>query len=290
MLMMVLSATIISTSGLVVRSLETASDWQVVFWRGLSLSAGIFVILAFYHRRAVFSAFRTSGRMGVLGAVFYASALIFYVLAIANTSIANAVFTMSAVPFLTAILARLLLGERIGIAMALAIAVGMAGVALMVGDGIATDSIFGVVMALCAALSIAGFVIILRKGQNIDMLPTAIMGGLLSALAAIPMTQGKIGVSANDLVLCFMLGGVIASVGHTLFVYASRHLMGAELTLLGLIEFILGPVWVWVFINEEPSVTTLVGGAVVFSAIAGHTAFTLTVKRKPAPSTPVART
>ena len=268
--LMVLSATIISTSGLVVRLLDQANDWQVVFWRGLSLALGVATIILWQHRRRAVQEFKQIGTLGVLGGVFLSGALIGYVVSIANTTVANAVFTMSSAPFVTAIFAWIVLGERISRATVLSIFVAMSGVGLMVSDGISSGNAFGNAMALFAVVSASSFMVVLRKGKSINMLPTLSVGAGVSALVAAIMVGGNITVSLFDLVLCLILGGVIATSGQAMMVAASRVLTGAELALLTLIEFILAPVWVWAFVHEVPSQMTLIGGAVVLLAVGGH--------------------
>jgi len=270
-----LSAAVISTSGLVIRNLEDASHWQVVFWRGLSLGVVLVLLMLIQHGRAIFAEFRNIGISGVIGGVFNAGALVGYVLAISNTTVANAVFTMSAVPFFTALFAWVILRERVDAKTMLAIAVAATGIALMVGDGIATGTLFGNVMALFAAVSIAGYVVTLRMGRSVNMLPTAVIGALLSLLLAGWMADGKIQISNHDIYLCLLLGVVILGLGTWLFLFASRQLAGAELTLLNMAEFILGPLWVWIFVNEIPSEMTLIGGAIVLIAVAGHALISL---------------
>lgn len=267
---MVLSSVVISTTGLVIRFIEDTSDWQIVFWRGVSLAVGMLSIVLWRHKRATLTEIRRIGRVGVLGGVFFSGALITYVLAIANTTVANAVFTMSATPFFTAILAWLVLGERIHARTVLAIAVAMAGIALMVSDGLATGAVFGNVMALASAICAASYVVVLRFGKTIDMMPTTALGAVISVIIAGLITGGVVAVPLFDLVLCLILGGVISAVAHALLVISSRQLNSAEMALLILIEFILGPVWVWVIINEVPSNISLIGGIVVLSAVGGH--------------------
>ena len=106
--------------------------------------------------------------------------------------------------------------------------------------------------------------------RSVNMLPATAVGALFAALVAIFMTDGDYQVSWRDLAICITWGAVISSAGHFLVVTSSRCLPGAELTLLILIEFLLGPIWVWLFINEVPSAMTLIGGAVVLSAVGGH--------------------
>lgn len=213
-IMMALSATIISTSVLFIRNLETATEWQVVFWRGLSLAVAILGFQVYIHRRATFAQFKRVGRLGVLGGLFLSGGLIGYVLAIANTTVANATFTMSAIPLFTAVLVWLVLGERVRLMTAAAIATAVGGIALMVGDGIATGTAFGNFMALFTALSLACFVVVLRTGRAVDMLPTTCIGAAFSALIAAYMMDGGPAPLLRDVALCLVLGGVIAGSGH----------------------------------------------------------------------------
>ncbi len=115
------------------------------------------------------------------------------------------------------------------------------------------------------------------------MLPATAVGSLIAATVAVFATSGDLQVSTHDLVICFIWGAVISSVGHFLVVTSSRHLGGAELTLLILIEFILGPIWVWLVINEVPGLMTLAGGAIVLIAVASHAIISMRVLEKVRP-------
>ena len=268
--MVVFSALLNSTGGMLVRSVESASDWQLIFWRGLTQAGAITCIVFFQHRQETAQVFRKIGLLGFVAGLFYAGTVIFYMLAITHTTIANAVFTMSAIPFFTAVIAWGVLGEKISAATAVAIACAIGGITLMIGDGMATGSVFGNVMAIMASLCFACFVVILRKKRSVNMLPATAIGSLIALLVAAVMTSGDIQVPLRDLMICFFWGAIISSTGHFLVVTSSRYLGGAELTLLILIEFILGPIWVWLFINEIPSGMTLIGGSIVLLAVASH--------------------
>jgi len=274
-LMMVVSAVINSTGGLLVRSVEAATDWQLIFWRGLVLAAAITSIIIFQHRKETVQVFRQTGLLGPIAGMFYSGTVIFYILSITHTTIANAVFTMSAIPFFTAIIAWVVLGERLSVATAVAIVFALGGIALMVGDGMAAGSVFGNITAIIASLCFACFVVVLRKKRTVNMLPATAIGSLIAALVAAFMLSGDFQIPQHDLVICFFWGAVISSAGHFLVVSSSRHLGGAELTLLILIEFILGPIWVWIVINEVPSNLTLTGGAIVLFAVASNAIYTM---------------
>ena len=281
--MMIFSAAINSTGGLLVRNLEAASEWQVVFWRGLALAVTITSIVFLQHRGAAFNEIRRIGLLGVIGGIFYCATIIGYVLSLIHTTVANTVFTMSAIPFFTALIAWFVLGERVSARTAIAMTVAFGGIALMVGDGIATDSVFGNVMALFAAVCFSCFVVVLRKGRAVNMLPATAVGALLAALIATFMVDGDYHVSGRDLAICLIWGGVVSSVAHFLVVAASRRLPGAGLTLIILLEFLLAPIWVWLFINEVPSVMTLIGGAVVLSAVSASALASMRQDNQPTP-------
>ena len=270
-LITIVSAALNSAGGILVRSMESASEWQIVFWRCASLALAICGIVLIEHRRALFDQLRCIGPWALLGGLFYGITLIGYVLALTNTTVANADFTMSSIPIFTALFAWIVLRERVLLRTGVAIAASFIGIALMVSDGIATGSVFGNAMAILAAASFACFVVVLRKASTVDMLPTAAVGALLASLFAATMMEGDYTVSGHDLALCLLWGGVLSCAAHFLIVTASRGLSGAELTLLLLVEFILGPTWVWLFVNEQPSTMTLIGGAIVLSAVGGYT-------------------
>ena len=273
--LMGLAAVINSGSGLLVRFLEAASDWQAVFWRGLSLGLMVGLILALRHGKSTPGLVWRIGWTGVAGALFFAGALSFFVLALAHTSVANTVFTMSAIPFFTAILAWLLLGEEIDGVTGLAIIVAMSGIAIMVTGGLGNGSLSGNLMALVAALCFSGFVVALRYGAAFDMLPVIMVGAFLAVLFALLMNAQVMAVSKRDLLLCLLWGGVLSSSAHFFMIRASRSLSGAHLSLLVLLEFVLAPLWVFVFVNEIPDRLTLFGGGIVLAAIGAHAIFSL---------------
>ena len=86
-------------------------------------------------------------------------------------------------------------------------------------------------------------------------------------VVALALRWDNLDISWDDLLLCFILGGLLSATVNTLFIIASKHLFAAELTLFMLLEFTLGPIWVWIFINEVPSQWTLIGGSVVIIAV-----------------------
>ena len=274
-ILVILSGAVISTSGLFIRLLEEAEDWQTIFWRGLSLATGLSIALLAQHRSRFLFEFKRLGSGGFRGGLFNGGALVGFVLAVSNTTVANAVFTMGATPCFTALIAWLVLGERLTLATAIAIVATFGGISLMVSDGIATGTVFGNMMALLSAICIASFIVTLRKGRTTNMLPAAVVGALFSAFLAALMMDGRLVIPWHDLVVCLILGGIIANAAHILFIISSPYLRGAEMSLLGSLEFVLGPFWVWIILNEEPSFTSLIGGTIVIGAVGVHALLSL---------------
>ena len=212
---------------------------------------------------------------GILAAMLLASASISFLLAITNTTVAATTFTLSSIPFLTAIMAWLFLGERIGKSTILTICIAAGGISLMFVQGFGSGTLYGNFMALLCAIGFSSYAIIIRRNRRLEMLPTLILSNLIMMLVALVFTWNNLLISWNDLLICFILGGLLSATVNTLFLIAAKqlfliaakHLFAAELTLFMLLEFTLGPIWVWIFVNEVPTSWTLVGGSIVISAV-----------------------
>jgi len=264
---MIVSAAINSTSGLIVRNLESATDWQIVLWRGLALGITITAIDFAQHGKAAVGEFCRLGWLGILAGLLYGGTIVGFTLALTRTSVANAVFIMSAIPFFTAIASWFVLRERLSQVTLLGMVASFAGIALMLVDGLNRGSIFGNFMAITAALCFAYFVVILRKKRTTNMLPSMVVGALISVFMALLFLGGDYQVSIHDLSLCVLWGAVISAISHFLVLICSRQLAGAELTLLIIAEFALAPIWVWIFVNEIPGRMTILGGVIVLLAV-----------------------
>ena len=141
------------------------------------------------------------------------------------------------------------------------------GIALMVGDGVTHGNGFGNLMALLAMVCFSAFVVVLRRGRATNMLPVVIFSWLASFTIGAGMAGGDLMVPLSDALVVLFWGGIVSSVVYVLFTFGSRHVLGAEVTLLVQIEFVLGPIWVWLFVGEIPSRLTLVGGLIVLIAV-----------------------
>jgi drug/metabolite transporter (DMT)-like permease len=259
-----------SIAGLVVRLIDDANEWQILFYRSVTLIAVLAAYIALRNRGAVLPAFRAAGRKAALAGFFLSIAFTCWIFAMTHTTIANALFVLSAAPFIAALLARVVLGEGVRRITLICMAVSMLGIGVMVTEGAMLGTLSGNLFALGAAAGFAAFSVSLRVGRAVDMTPAVCWAGLwagLMAAAMIGLSARGFAISAHDFALCALLGCVQVGFGLILYTIGSRHVPAAELTLLSLTEVVLGPILVWLGVGEVPGVYTMVGGAIVLGAI-----------------------
>jgi drug/metabolite transporter, DME family len=263
-----------SIGGILVRWIEAADAWQIIFYRSASLALSLTLIVTIRHRGRLGAAFAAAGWNGVLAGAGLSGGFIGYVLALHHTTVANAVFMLGTAPFFAAILGRWCLSEEVRPATWLAMALALAGIAVMVAGSLVLGTISGNLLAMVASLSFAVFNVLLRRGRDTDMLPCVVIAGVIATLIALPVLLGThadlasaLALSGRDLVLCVVMGAVQVGLGLTVFTLGARYVSAVELALLAMTELLLAPLWVWIGIGEVPSGWTLAGGAVVMAAI-----------------------
>ena len=264
---LILGALIISFSGLIIRNIESADSWTIIFYRAMAFTFAVLCYVLFKHRSKVFQQFSHAGRQGVAGGIILGLTNITYIVAITNTTVANTLFTVSLIPFITALLAFLSIKERIPMTTVLAMFVALLGIIVMFRGSIVQGQLFGNLMALITAFLFSIFAVLIRINKKIDMLISLAIGGVVSLLVALVVTQIKLEASLHDILLCFVLGGVLSGFANIVFTLATRYVAAGEATFYMFIEFALGPFWVWLFIYEKPSNTTLYGGLIIFTAL-----------------------
>ena len=268
MMLMIVSSVIISFGGLIVRSMEEAGPSQINFWRSLALIITFGGIFLFRHKRESIRNFRKVGYGGVLAGLSISVAALAFMQALAHTTVANTMFTLASIPFITAALAWIFLKEQLGKITLVTMVFAAAGVIMMVVDGIGLGSIYGNVMALVTALGFSGFAVIVRQNRHVDMLPALIISAVLVLFISVGVSYDELIVPWKDILLCFLWGSIFSGLGNVMFVAASKHLVAGELTLFMLLEFALSPFWVWLVVSEAPTTWALAGGMLVIIAVA----------------------
>lgn len=268
MVLMVGSSVAISFGGLIIRSMEDADPWQINFYRSISLIVAVTLILLLQYRKLAITYVKGIGQSGVVGGVMLGVAGITFLQSLTHTTVANTLFMLSAIPFITAGLARVLLKERLPASTVIAMMTAAIGISIMLSEGLGIGSTYGNAMGLTTACCFASFAVIVRRNRQTDMLPTLLVSGLVIMLVAFFLRIGDLDISLHDLLLCFLWGGLLSGIANWTFIIAARHLAAAEVTLIMLLEFALGPTWVWLFVGEEPSRWTLLGGTLVIASVA----------------------
>ena len=288
-MLMVIGSVAISFGGLVQRNIEIATPWQINVYRSLGMLLAIVLIVAIQNRGRFVTTLFSVGRYGLFAGVLLSGAGLCFIQAFTHTTIANALFIVGAIPFFAALMARLFLGERLRRVTLITMLFAGSGLALMVINGISIGSGFGNLMALVTALFFAGYAVVVRYRRQVEMLPCLIISSALIIAVSLPVTGGDLDLPMNDILLCLFWGFCLSGLVNWTFIIASRHLATAELTLLMLIEFALGPLWVWLFVGETPHAWTLIGGSVIILSVAVRAIIELRLHSRPAqtPGQPV---
>ena len=263
----------ISFGGLIMRNINNADPWQITFYRSLAFLFSITLVLIYRHNSDILTSIKKIGYPGIAGGFFLMIAQILYVQSFAHTSIANALFTFSTIPFISAFLAFIFLKEKISTTTIVTMFFAFIGIFIMIKDGLETGGFYGNIIALICAFCFSTFVIILRKSRNNDMLPVNLISSVLVLIVSFAISLGEINVPIQDILLCFLWGGLLSGFVHSVFVYSTRFLQASEATLFMLLEFSLGPFWVWIFLNETITQEAFYGGIIVMLSVAVYSFF-----------------
>jgi drug/metabolite transporter (DMT)-like permease len=263
-----------SLMGLLIRLVGDASTWQVLLYRSLGMVPVLLLVLGLRSRGKPLATIRATGWAGVLGGVCLVFAFALAIFAIQSTTVANAVFLFAATPLMSAALGWAVLREPVRPVTWAAIAVAMVGIFLMVREGLALGAGAGNAAALGSSASFAVFTVLTRKPALADATPAILLGAVFASAAAaiaILATGDSLTIPLHGTLIAMGMGAVILGVGLSIFALGGRVVPAAEMSLLALLEVILGPVWVWLFLGETTGRGTLLGGAVVLAALVFNT-------------------
>ena len=262
-LFVALAALAWSTAGLFQRELSVNVGTQLA-GRALFATLAVLLYVAMSGRGAVVGAFRAIGRAGLVLAALMAVSSGAFIAALNYTSVANVLFMQALAPVLAAVLGSFV-GEPVARRTWVAMLVAIAGVSLMVG-GPHRPSLVGFSLSLLMAVTFAATIVITRHRREVSMAPATCLSQLLVLLAAAPFAQPS-DVGAQDLALLAALGVCQIGLGLIFLTIGARLIPAAEVALITLLEIVLGPLWVWIALSEQPGAATLVGGGIVLAAV-----------------------
>jgi drug/metabolite transporter (DMT)-like permease len=253
-----------STAGVLQRQLTLDTPTQVA---GRALFAGVALLayVAVVERGRVVQGFRSIGVAGIAVALCVAAASGAFISALNHTSVARVLFILALAPVLAAVLARVFLGEPITRRTVLAMALAMAGVALMLGAPGEGDLV-GDGLAFLAVSAFALMIVITRYRHDVSMAPATCLAQVILVAVFLPLATPS-EIAGEDVIWLATLGIGQIGLGFMLLTVGARLIPAAQVGLITLLEVVLGPLWVWLALDERPSTATLIGGAIVIVAI-----------------------
>lgn len=254
-----------SSGGLIAR-LVTTDAWTTLAWRSAFSAVFLMAVVAIVRRRGVLAQWRAIGWPGAGVAACLATASTCFILSVTRTSVANTLILMSIGPWVAGVLGWLLLGERVRPRTWVTMGVALAGVVVMVSGSSGTGRLAGDVLAIAMASAFALGTVLVRRHPDIQMTPAVSLGATLACLAVLPMAT-PFAVAPRDLALLALFGIGQLGVGFLLFTAGARLLPVAETSLIGMLEVVLGPFWVWLALGEEPAAASIAGGLVILAAL-----------------------
>ena len=209
-------------------------------------------------------------RFDLLMGIFLSLAFATYVFSMLYTSVASTLFILGITPFLAAIIAWYYLKEKPKIIVWVTMIVATTGVFLMVSDGMVFGKTFGNILAFFSALLFAMTLVVARYSKKENVLGGTFLGGafacLIGLIASLLLNHGLL-ISSYDMSLSLFMGAFTIGLGITLVTTGTPFVPAAEVSLLVLIESVLGPIWVWIFLSEAMTTFELVGGILIFAAL-----------------------
>ena len=265
-LLIFLGALSLSFGGLIVKSFEGATLWQILFWRSIFFSLTVLTFLISTYKKDTFKAFYKSGLPGLIGGIVLSFGFCGYVFAMYNTTVANTNFIISLQILFLAIFGYFFLKEKISAITLASIILAMSGVFLMVGNSLTPGELSGNLAAFSMPITFAVLIIIVRKFPNVDMVPAQLVAGVCSCIIGYLLST-KIMISSHDIFLGFLAGFFQVGFGFIFITIGARTTPSAMVGIIMLSESVLGPLWAFLFVSERPSMFGLIGGAIILFAV-----------------------
>ena len=265
-LLIFLGAFSLSFGGLIVKSFEGATLWQILFWRSLFFTLTVLSFLIISYKKETLKSFYNSGIPGFFGGIILSFGFCGYVFAMYNTTVANTNFIISLQILFLAIFGYFFLKEKINSTTLISIFLAMTGVLIMVGNSLSPGELSGNLAAFTMPITFAILIMIIRKFPTVDMVPAQFIAGVSSCLIGFFLST-KIMISSHDIFLGFLAGFFQVGFGFIFITIGARTTPSAMVGIIMLSESVLGPLWAFLFVSERPSIFGLIGGTIILSAV-----------------------
>jgi len=265
-LLVFLGAFCLSFGGLIVKSFEGATLWQILFWRQLFFVILVSIFLLFTYKKKILVAMYQSGLPGFIGGIILGLGFSAYVFAMYNTTVANTNFIIQTQAIFLALFGYLFLKEKISKLTLTSIILAISGILLMVGNSLSPGQLSGNLVAFIMPSSFAVLIVIVRKYPNVDMIPLQLFAGIVAMLIGYFVSK-KINISMHDLFLAFLAGFFQVGLGFIFITFGAKKTLSAIVGILMMTEAVLGPFWAWIFLNENLAFYSLIGGSIILFAV-----------------------
>ncbi len=258
----------ITPDSLLIR-LSNLETWGLLFYRGLIPFFVVLIGLLFFYRTKFFDALFNIGYVGIFYVISFSMCNITFIISIQNTNVANTLIMVAMAPMLSAVLATVFLKEKTNIKTWIAIFITFFSVAFIFYDSLKLGNILGDIFGFITALGLAINANLARYAKDRDLVPSAVLGKLCVAIFAFFFVE-NFELVETDLIIIPIMCIMCVAIPFVLVTIAPRFISAPEVNLFFLLEVIIGPIWVWLIINEKPSIETIIGGFVILITIATH--------------------
>ena len=249
--------------------LSNIETWGMLFYRGAIPFIVVLTGLLIFYKKNFFKVLLSMGMHGVFYALIFAITNITFIVSIQNTNVANTLVMIAMAPMLSAILGGIFLKELPDKKTWTAILITFGAAVYIFYDSIQLGNFIGDLFGLITALGLAIGAVIVRSAKNKDLVPAAVIGKLLVAIFAVSFVK-SFALVEMDLIIVPLMCVMCVALPFVLVTIAPRFISAAEVNLFFLLETIIGPIWVWLFISEQPTLETIQGGSIIILTIAIH--------------------
>ena len=256
----------LSWGGLIIRSFETQDMWQILLIRSFFFVITLAIFLVLTYRKNTTEIIKTSGFPAIIAGLFLSLSFVAYIAAMSMTTVANVVFIISTQTIFLAIFGYLFLKEKISLKGFIAIFLALIGMIIMVGNSINQGTLLGNIISFAIPINFTILVMIIRKYPELDMIPAIFYSGIFSGIYGLFLSS-SLTFSMNDILMGFLLGVPQLAFGFICVTIGTKTTQAVTVGLLMLLETIFAPIWVWLFLNEVPPSSVLIGGLIIILAV-----------------------